>query len=425
MFRKFLFIHLCLIGFLLCPVFSKDNLEQGNRQLFGEDWASKEPLALGENPALLDYLRFGVLNNKELRHIYHHWKIGLQNAKVEGSLEDPKLMASQDRGERVYEFSQMFPFWGKRDARREFASWEAEEKFLETLKLRLQLERDIRKAYYDYAFLKQETGITEDTLKLLQQMEPVVQRKIQGGENQNDLLRLQVEIGRVENTLQTKQRERQAMSAQFNALLGMGYETLLPWPEDFKVETLVWEVETLKQKIRERNPDLLTVKVHLVKSKAEQNLAHLEQWPDWELGWMRTEDRVMGESMDGVKVGMTLPIWGDKNSARLQKADFSMKGNEVELTGMETMFFADLQMILYQMDDASRQTVLYEKTLLPKAEQALQITQASYRSGGATLLEVIDSERMLLDFEMTLWEARKNYEESLADLAFLCGGDVK
>ena len=426
MFHRLLFIDLCFLSLIVAPAFSNEDFAERTQKMFGENWGKEEGLELGENPALADYLRYGVQHNKGIVHIYHHWTIGVQAARVEKYLEDPELSVSQNSEERDYELMQKVPWFGKRGAKRDFALRESEEKWFETVSKKLALERDIKKSYFDYAFLKKQLDIAEDTLKLLKQMEPVAQRKIQGGENQNDLLRLQVEIGKMENEALSLQKGRQSMSAHLNAFLSRDFDSLLPWPMDFRVSECVLDVSHLKQLIRERNPELLTIHQHIAKARDQMRLADLERWPDFEFGVMRMQMRdPMNEDDTQFKVGVTLPIWAVKNEARRMQGEFSLKANQLEIADMENMLFADLETLLYQVDDASRQIGLYEKTLIPRAEQAVQIVEAAYRSGNATLLEVIDSQRTLLDFGKSLWEARKNHEQSLADLEFLCGGDVR
>ena len=48
---------------------------------------------------------------------------------------------------------------------------------------------------------------------------------------------------------------------------------------------------------------------------------------------------------------------------------------------------------------------LYKNDLLPKARQALEISQSSYENSTIGILEVIDSERTLIELEMIYWRA--------------------
>ena len=81
-------------------------------------------------------------------------------------------------------------------------------------------------------------------------------------------------------------------------------------------------------------------------------------------------------------------------------------------------------MTLYTYDDAARQITLYRDTLIPRAQQALEVTQISYESGKSKLLDVIDIQRELLFFEKSYWRALSNYQQQSAALEALCGGNL-
>ena len=86
---------------------------------------------------------------------------------------------------------------------------------------------------------------------------------------------------------------------------------------------------------------------------------------------------------------------------------------------------ADLQLAYFKLDDGARQIALFRDTLLPRARQAFTVTETAYRGGTASLLEVIDSQRILLAFENSYWRGASNYGQSLADLEAICGGEIR
>ena len=57
------------------------------------------------------------------------------------------------------------------------------------------------------------------------------------------------------------------------------------------------------------------------------------------------------------------------------------------------------------LKDANRRIKLYGEELLGLAEQAVENTRNSYENGRTGILEVIDSERSLLDLQMLYWRA--------------------
>ncbi|MGA1525172.1 MAG: TolC family protein, partial [Planctomycetota bacterium] len=69
----------------------------------------------------------------------------------------------------------------------------------------------------------------------------------------------------------------------------------------------------------------------------------------------------------------------------------------------------------------ARQIVLYRETLLPRARQALTLTQSAYAQGGAALLDVIDRQRALLAFEQAYWRASAELGRARARIEALLG----
>ena len=59
-----------------------------------------------------------------------------------------------------------------------------------------------------------------------------------------------------------------------------------------------------------------------------------------------------------------------------------------------------------------------------RRSSALNSTQ-SYTTGGVGLIELIDSQRLLLDAKLTLAEARAGREKRLAELEALAGVDIE
>jgi outer membrane protein TolC len=122
---------------------------------------------------------------------------------------------------------------------------------------------------------------------------------------------------------------------------------------------------------------------------------------------------------------MNLPIWRNKYAAAVRGAERQEAAARGELQDRERGLRSALEHAAYEVDDAARQIALYRDTLLPRARQAFEVTQTSYRGARATVLDVIDAERTLLAFEKSYWRAVSNYEQSLADLEILCGGEIR
>ena len=62
------------------------------------------------------------------------------------------------------------------------------------------------------------------------------------------------------------------------------------------------------------------------------------------------------------------------------------------------------------------QIALFENALVPQAEQALRATEEAYATGTTGVLDLLDSEEVLLDVRLGLARLRADYMQALADM---------
>jgi cobalt-zinc-cadmium efflux system outer membrane protein len=74
------------------------------------------------------------------------------------------------------------------------------------------------------------------------------------------------------------------------------------------------------------------------------------------------------------------------------------------------------------MQTAQRQIQVFEKGLLYQAKEALDIAQFSFRNGVASLLEVIDAQRVYRQTLLEYAQARADHSIALARLERAVGG---
>lgn len=59
---------------------------------------------------------------------------------------------------------------------------------------------------------------------------------------------------------------------------------------------------------------------------------------------------------------------------------------------------------------------LFNTTLVPQTQQSLQSAEAAYSTGGLGVLDLLDSERVLLEVRLGLAQFTTDYMKSLADM---------
>lgn len=397
---------------------------------------------LPESPELGDYLRYGLEHNAGLREAWERWRSAEERILPAGTLPDPRLDVThwvedvQTRTgpqENVVGLSQTFPFYGKLDHQEAAAAEEAAAKRWEVETVRLDVVREITQAYYEYAWLGEAVRITRDNVEILQNLEPIVQRAVQTGASQAELLRLQVEIGRVEDDLATLQARRPVLSDRLRAALNLFEGGLLPWPAALDDEVAPVSPADLERRLADENPTLQALRRRVFRDEEALARARLEGWPDLTIGvrYLDTGGAITpntpgsGEDPYGIFAGINLPIWRDKYAAETREAEARRRGTLEQQQETWNRLRAALAGEVFALDDAARKISLFRDTLLPRARQTLADTEAAYQAGAASVLDLIDSERTLLAFENSLWRAVADHEQTVASLETLIGGALR
>ena len=110
-------------------------------------------------------------------------------------------------------------------------------------------------------------------------------------------------------------------------------------------------------------------------------------------------------------VGVSIPLQFDKYRAeREEKAELASAAR-ADVESIRQKLLADLHRAIQSWREADKRLGLYRDKLLPAAEQALEVTSESYRNDKASVTDLIDSERTLLDlrlmYQRALASARK------------------
>ena len=276
------------------------------------------------------------------------------------------------------------------------------------------LARAVSLGFYEYGYTEEAIKLTEENRDLLKSLEPIVEEKVRSGGEINALLRLKVEIGRIDDRLQSLSQKRVVQSAKLSELMALPETELLAWPKWEKPAAVTPNGASLARAIRASNPELQMLERKIASAAARRELARLESYPDVTLGInyiqlgspeVNPTTPDAGKDPWGVTLAVNIPIWREKYSAARAEALASQRANENEYTDRFNALRAELSASLALLKDANRRLTLYGEELLGLAQQAVENSQASYEGGQTGILEVIDSERSLLDLQLLYWRA--------------------
>ena len=384
-------------------------------------FASDPPAFPTKGASLTDYLSRAQTANPQLQAFDQRYRAATQRVPQASALPDPMFQVTsfvesvQTRTgpqENVFMLSQKIPWFGKLGRREDVASAQAEALWYAYQSQQLSLARRVSIAFFEYGYTKEAIRLTRENRDLLRNLEPIVQTKVEGGADLNALLRLKVEIGRVDDQLQSLKKRRIAQSAGIAKLLALPESNVLPWPEWESPDVASLDGLSLVRAIEANNPELEMLRRKVASAAARREIAKLESYPDFSLGvnYIQIGDpgtavADAGKDAWGVTVAANIPIWFEKYESARAEALAVQRASENELTNRFNELRADLSASMALLDDANRRLKLYGDELLSLAEQAVENSRTSYESGRTGILEVIDSERSLLDLQLLYWRA--------------------
>ncbi len=393
---------------------------------------------LGEESNLSDYLAYAAINNPGLEAAFNQWKAALERVPQVKSLPDPRFTYRyfiEEVETRVgaqrqsFELAQKFPWFGKLKLRglAAFEASEAERQRYNAKKLKLF--REVKDAYYEYYFLWRTINIVDENVRLVQNIERVLRTRYKTATATHPaVIRAQVELGKLVDHLSSVKDLREPMVARLNAALNRNPNASLPWPKSIEdVDVSVTDEELLAW-LEHANPEIRALDSEVARRDQEIKLAKKQYFPDFTfgVGYIDTANSTSGRNPgdDGkdpivAMVSVNVPIWRDKLSAGVRQARHRRLTAVYRKLDKTNNLFAMLKMAAYGFRNANRKIDLYRNALLPKGRESMKATDAAFRAGKASFTDLIDAQRILLEFELAYERALTNKAQRLAEMESL------
>ena len=396
---------------------------------------------LTDSSRLGDYLAHAALNNAGLRAAFERWKAALEKVPQVRALPDPRFtyryyivevetrVGPQRQG---FALAQTFPWFGKLALRGDAAAQaaEAQRERFEAVKLALFFR--VKDAYYEYYYLGRAIAILDDNIQLLKNLESVARTRYKAATAaHSEVIRAQVELGKLDDRQRTLRDLRRPIVARLNAAMNRPPAAELPWPKDLAEQNVAFRDADALAWLEQDNPELKALAHEIDRSRTGVALARKEYFPDVMLGvdyidtgaarggMARPSDS--GNDPVIASVSVNLPIWWDKLAAGVREARyrhlFALHSRTEKLNDLRSR----LELVRYNYRDAQRKIDLYRNTLVPKAVESIKASLTSFEDGKAGFLDVIDAERVMLEFQLSMERALASRQQHLAEMEMLVG----
>lgn len=327
------------------------------------------------------------------------------------------IQTSRETDDFAY-LQQTFETAGKRGKRAELASRGLRAAELELDVLRRNVARDVSLAYWAALGARRMHELLLESVKNFQKIVEYHEIRVrEGAMAENDLLRVRLELGRLE--LAANNAALDAAKARIELFRAMG-RTDFPevrFAEPLQTgtdEAFAWnELEAL-----ERRPEARLARERVEQARASLVLQQANARPNFDalFGFKRS----MGENTLIAGLQWDLPVL-NRNQGNIQSAAAGIKAAEANLAATEAIIRAEVQAAVAEYQTRRRQIREFVGRLVEGAGETAKVAQAAYRLGGANLLRLLDAERLRIEIELVNYRAWMEYRQSQEVLAYALG----
>lgn len=401
----------------------------------------KRPLPdLSHSAPLPETLEYAFNASGEIEAAYRDWRAALERVPQAGALADPRLeFGTIFSANNIKSFadlfssmmlgaSQEFPAPGKRRARAEQELARAQKAGEDFRKAKYALQRNVIRAYAELALNAEMTALTSETLRLFRQTHEVAAHRFHFGTETilADMKKIEIEIQTSESEQRALALEREKLTADLNSILNRRPDMPFAAVTIPAIQMTSATQEELFARAIAGNPELAAQRKEIATRGVAQTLAELERRPDFMISG-RVEYPLLTPTktlMPELGAGITLPINRQRIRAGIAEALQMRQAAEARYRAMESNTLARLVMALVAIRDTMRIENDYRTRIIPQAEELLDAQLSSYGSGGGELLDILDTERTLIDFKKLLLRARSDRLRFISELEEIIGDDL-
>ncbi|HUY93811.1 MAG TPA: TolC family protein [Terracidiphilus sp.] len=392
-------------------------------------------------PALtLDQIeRMALIRNPEIAVAARRVAMAEANVPAAGALDDPQAMyrgwgvplnqpQNYNAAQNMFMVTQALPGPGKRALRTSIADSSVTEAKDELAETRLQVQVQVRQAFYDLLEAQDELSIHDEHVAIAQQAIAAARiRYTVGKVPQQDLLKAQLELTRLAEHMIRFDRDAEVARARLNTLVGRDPATPLRVEGSYGVVATLPSETSLEQLAQQVRPDLLEAETTAARSRQQQSLAKKAYVPDFTVtaGYMLMPPTSNMRNTYMVEGSMTLP-WLDhrKHNAEIATAETAVTEQDTELAALRTEAFGQIRESLAEAEAAQKFATLYQNSLRPQAEATLHAAVIAYENNQTDFLNLLDSQMQVIDIDLAWLQALADFNTRMADLEMAVGAPI-
>lgn len=285
---------------------------------------------------------------------------------------------------------------------------------LETQKLRVTT--DIKSAYYDCVRIQKQLTAIDQFSKLLEQGVGAAKKRMEAGEaSKIDLLQTQIQLKQIDldrrqlvASLEARLREIVSLagipSMQLQSVAGELPE--LPATQDWK---------TIEEGLVATSPEYAAAQARIRQASASIRRHESQPLPNLGVQFGAGVDNGTNSGMMNLQVGAPIPVF-NKNQGNIAAARAEYCRALQEAQRIDNAIRARLAVASGDYARAAEAVNMYQKELLPAAQETLDLAEAAYRAGEQDFIQLLVTRRTYFDSNLAYIGARAQLATAQAQI---------
>ena len=230
-----------------------------------------------------------------------------------------------------------------------------------------------------------------------------------GDANRLEYNKIQLNLASVLGELSRVEVERNALLSQLRRLNG-GVDIALD-EDQFVQAQLPLNFNDWYAEAEQINPVLAYIKQEIEVGKSQVSLSKASNWPTFSTGYM--SEKVVGQLYQGFTVGISIPLWENKN--RVKQAKVAVSAAESREADRKQQFYSQLQSLYNRANGL--------KVIAEKYRQSLanvnntDLLKKALDTGEISLLDYIVEIGLYYTTVNQALEAERDYQKAIAELS--------
>ena len=335
-----------------------------------------------------------------------------------GAIRDPSTGARVT--ERTITVEQPLEWLGKRAARQRAADAGVAGALAGVEESRVILMAEVKAAFFQLLFAQQDAQLAKENVKTVEDLVKLISARVSTKEAPKfELVKATVELQKSRKDLARADNALLVARTKLNTVTGKALGENYQIQGEFEAVRSGLDLRQLTEQALKGHPALRRQQKAVEQAQFTLEQERASRIPN--VAVMGQYHREAGDESITAGLSVPLPIWY-RRQGEISAAMGAQRRAQAERERVQQELEQTITQHFQEARTAQEQMRVFEQGLLYQAKEALDIAQFSFRQGVASLLEVIDTQRVYRQTLLEYAQARADHSIALARLERAVGG---